>query len=380
MFIFCPFCQQARNNVLLVSRSCNMGGIIQDRSFYFFNWIGLMVDGQKEVYIQLTPGPGKSGPHATARLARIFRLDPEQAGQAIGKLAAGGSWQFGRPVPEDQASRAKALLEKMGFQVSLLDLPSSSVTEPEFLEVSVPSEVPPEGPLPSPRVVNMELASSASQVPDRGKRILIFDRSQWTEVFILICLAVMGAVFLSFLSGGSDSFLRSITERVEREIRVILESKGMVVHEKSAPRKQAPPPASGEDVNAKDANGNTPIHSAAAYGRVDLIKELIGKGAKVDSRNHYQDTPLHWAAIKNHPSVAKVLIENGADVNAGNKDGARPLHLAVFYGHQEVAELLLFKGADIHAVAKNGWTPLQTAINKRNKDLEQFLRNRGAAR
>jgi ankyrin repeat protein len=49
----------------------------------------------------------------------------------------------------------------------------------------------------------------------------------------------------------------------------------------------------------------------------------------VKAINRIGDTPLHWAARYGYLDVVKYLVEKGADVKAVNKDGDNPLHLAV---------------------------------------------------
>jgi ankyrin len=51
----------------------------------------------------------------------------------------------------------------------------------------------------------------------------------------------------------------------------------------------------GSDVNATDAQGNTPLHFAAQKNRYNVASLLINRGAK-HCRNLHGNTPLHMAA------------------------------------------------------------------------------------
>ena len=53
--------------------------------------------------------------------------------------------------------------------------------------------------------------------------------------------------------------------------------------------------AKGADVNAKDADGVTPLHDAASDGRKETTELLIAKGADVNAKNDESGTPLDWA-------------------------------------------------------------------------------------
>jgi hypothetical protein len=83
-------------------------------------------------------------------------------------------------------------------------------------------------------------------------------------------------------------------------------------------------------------NGETALHVAAYYGKVEIVKYLISKGANVNARSDVGVTPLHNAATDTghaeHDTgkldVAKILISEGADVNAKFSDNLTPLELA----------------------------------------------------
>ncbi|TGM12985.1 ankyrin repeat domain-containing protein [Leptospira selangorensis] len=68
-------------------------------------------------------------------------------------------------------------------------------------------------------------------------------------------------------------------------------------------------------------------------------------------------TPLHYAAEYGHLELVKKLLDKGADINAkggiyfatGGREGREtPLLLAIKYGHTEVAKYLVSKGANVN--------------------------------
>ena len=47
--------------------------------------------------------------------------------------------------------------------------------------------------------------------------------------------------------------------------------------------------------SAEDATGSTPLHYAADSGRVEVVEELLARGADALAENHFGRTALHWA-------------------------------------------------------------------------------------
>lgn len=68
----------------------------------------------------------------------------------------------------------------------------------------------------------------------------------------------------------------------------------------------------GIDPNPKDKNGKTPLHYAAANGRTEIIKALVGAGAKINELDNDKLTPLNRAQFIGNQDAMKVLIENNA--------------------------------------------------------------------
>lgn len=58
------------------------------------------------------------------------------------------------------------------------------------------------------------------------------------------------------------------------------------------------------DLNLREAQGKTPLHVAAYFGHVTLVKLLTGQGAEVDAQQRNLRTPLHLAVeqSESHPT------------------------------------------------------------------------------
>ncbi len=113
------------------------------------------------------------------------------------------------------------------------------------------------------------------------------------------------------------------------------------------------------------------IWKAAASGNVEAIKQHLEAGTDVDAKEPAGGgTPLLVAAIFGRVEVAKLLIEKGANVNGTSNDGATALHGAAFFCHTEIVKLLLGKGAVVDAKNIRGETPLDSVAGEWSQELE----------
>ena len=88
----------------------------------------------------------------------------------------------------------------------------------------------------------------------------------------------------------------------------------------------------------------TPLHMAALGGSKDVAAFLLASGAEIDARNAKGNTPLHLAASTGHIAVAETLIASGADLNAQNDVDDTPIFLAGEAGHFDIVDLLIAHG------------------------------------
>ncbi|CCH61935.1 hypothetical protein TBLA_0F04020 [Henningerozyma blattae CBS 6284] len=91
--------------------------------------------------------------------------------------------------------------------------------------------------------------------------------------------------------------------------------------------------------NSKDPNGYTPIHAAAAYGHVDLLRLLCQKyNGDINILDNDGDTPLHHCE---DVETAKVIIEElGGGYNLKNNEGKTALE--VFEEDSEFPDLIMY--------------------------------------
>uniref|UniRef100_A0A8C4X9I0 Uncharacterized protein n=1 Tax=Erpetoichthys calabaricus TaxID=27687 RepID=A0A8C4X9I0_ERPCA len=129
----------------------------------------------------------------------------------------------------------------------------------------------------------------------------------------------------------------------------------------------------------RDSQGWTPLHHAAFYGHLPLVKFLLHRGTDVNSRDFSNCTPLHRATWSGKTLVVEYLLQSGASQSIKSCSGQTPLHLAAAHGNLEVAQTLLEFKAEVNCKDLNKWTPLHWAAFNNNQDLIDLLLNKCAA-
>ncbi|HEU5178522.1 MAG TPA: TSUP family transporter [Burkholderiales bacterium] len=127
------------------------------------------------------------------------------------------------------------------------------------------------------------------------------------------------------------------------------------------------------DVNARDANGDTPLHRAVETGMRRLTRALLAAGADPNARTRNGETALHLAALHPEPDFADLLLAAKADARLQNADGESPLHWAALSGHIVVAQRLLARGADARLKTRGGHTARDYASREGHAEIARLL-------
>ncbi|HEY9319089.1 MAG TPA: ankyrin repeat domain-containing protein [Achromobacter sp.] len=134
--------------------------------------------------------------------------------------------------------------------------------------------------------------------------------------------------------------------------------------------------AVGADAAAADAPA-TQLLSAAAQGETARVRELLARGAPLEARDAQGNTPLLRATQGNHAQAARVLIEAGADVNAQNQMQDSAYLLAGAQGYREILALTLQHGADLKSTNRYGGTALIPACERGHVEVVKTLLQAG---
>ncbi|ETE68115.1 Ankyrin-3, partial [Ophiophagus hannah] len=130
----------------------------------------------------------------------------------------------------------------------------------------------------------------------------------------------------------------------------------------------------GVDINiCNQVNGLNALHLASKEGHVEVVSELIQRGANVDAATKKGNTALHIASLAGQTEVVKVLVTNGANVNAQSQNGFTPLYMAAQENHLEVVKFLLDNGASQSLATEDGFTPLAVALQQGHDQVVSLL-------
>jgi hypothetical protein len=81
------------------------------------------------------------------------------------------------------------------------------------------------------------------------------------------------------------------------------------------------------DANEKDSSGNSLVHAAVQWKRLDLLQPLLDARANVNLRDREGRTPLHLACTSDFVDAARMLLARGADPYLADASGNAPADL-----------------------------------------------------
>ena len=99
--------------------------------------------------------------------------------------------------------------------------------------------------------------------------------------------------------------------------------------------------AAGADANIADIYGWTPLMRAVDSDRFEVIRVLLqNRSVRVNARDDQGETALHHAAAMGSLEIARLLIKHGADPRSKDAAGRTPASVAAVQGHAKLADFL----------------------------------------
>lgn len=132
------------------------------------------------------------------------------------------------------------------------------------------------------------------------------------------------------------------------------------------------------DPNTRDAQGNTPLITAALNADANAVENLIDAKADVNAKNKAGYTALMMATTKRHVKVVKLLLKAKADVNLRSVVGFTALmRVCVIGGHVDVLKMLLKAGAPVDEKESVGHTALML-LARNGVEPEEKMKTMGS--
>ena len=165
--------------------------------------------------------------------------------------------------------------------------------------------------------------------------------------------------------------------------------------------------SAGYAADAKNAEGDSALHAAAAGGAQGSADFLLNHKLSIDVRGASERTPLMSAVLADQTDTVRWLLRQGADPNLKDQQGFKPLMLAVregkagavgelatydrqdldpalllaaLVGRADVIDALTNFGASVYARMEDGRTPLMVAAENGHQEAVTLLLDLGSGR
>lgn len=175
----------------------------------------------------------------------------------------------------------------------------------EAAPLSEPDPLPHQGKEAREPSVNFPTSLEVNTEPDQDSGI-------GSRILLATCLLLILGAVMAYLSQGS--FPDGLT----------LRSKGVLI----------------KNINQPLENQDTYLTRAVKEKNLPLMSLLIRHGANINAQNADLNTPLHLAVLGAYYEGAEMLVQNGADPGIKNKQGKTPGELALMIGNPDIASIL----------------------------------------
>ena len=208
----------------------------------------------------------------------------------------------------------------------------------------------------------LEHGANVNHQNENGETALFYAcHSEYDQVDIIRLLIQNGAN-TELTIGDHTPLMEAVEQQVLVNVRALLDG--------------------GANVNKRDEVGRTALYSSIVMGSIEIIRELLDRGAdfEIPRTDSLHLTPLMRAVIDNdnRVDIVKELLERGANPNARSINLRVALHFAFNKAYPsvpslEIVRLLIKVMADLNLVDSLGNTALLIACSNNNNFTEGVL-------
>ena len=116
------------------------------------------------------------------------------------------------------------------------------------------------------------------------------------------------------------------------------------------------------------------LHAAAANDHLEMVRELLKRGASVDLPTSLGNTALMGAAYHGHLSILLVWLQHSANPDLQANNGQTALMMAARQGHGACVQALLRAKAGTELLHMNGFTALKFAKAEGHAPIAELIR------
>ena len=135
------------------------------------------------------------------------------------------------------------------------------------------------------------------------------------------------------------------------------------------------------DINIRDEQNNYLLFYVILFNRIDLVKLLIEKGARIDITDN-EDKSILFIPIKyDYLDIIKIILETNVN-NIGisihdikDRNNNISIHYAIIYKNTKALKLMLEYGSNPNITDKNGNNSLHLAVYSRIYEICKYILN-----
>jgi hypothetical protein len=135
------------------------------------------------------------------------------------------------------------------------------------------------------------------------------------------------------------------------------------------------------DIELQSFSGDTALHKAACYGRIDILQSLLKRAKRIGKKQEYIEiknnegkTALFVAVEKTQMPVFEFLRNHKAETSVKDNNKNNLLHAAVLSGYLPILlNILSTTPLNIQDKNNNGETPLMLAQESKDKQIIRTL-------